>query len=101
MELIILLFLLLVQALLCMYAARVIASRRGLAESTAVLHALLLGPLGVWITAASPVNWEALDNERVRVGEARRCLACRTVVEREATRCRSCREELPPPRARR
>ena len=84
----------------CAIASRIIAGRRGLPLGSAAIVGVILGPIGVLVTAASPVNQEALDDERVRIGEARRCTACRTVMSRDAAKCRNCGDQLPTPHKR-
>jgi hypothetical protein len=85
-------FLLLVACLLCGFAGELAASARGLRRWAGFLLGFLLGPIGILVILAFPIDWGAL---RSRDPTYRRCPECAEFVRLEARRCRYCGSNLP------
>lgn len=80
--------------IVCMFASALIAGRRGNPEFRAAGWALLLGPIGILVAAATPINRKMLQEEAIKDGELKRCTACAEGVSIHANTCRFCGQKF-------
>lgn len=80
--------------------AREIAKKKGLDPTPYFALAIFLTPLvGILAAFLSRPNRAVAERQRIATGDERKCPFCAELVKREATVCRFCSKELPPPEA--
>lgn len=78
-----------------------IADRKGRSGGSYFLLSLLLSPaVGLLAAAIATPDRAAAEGQRISSGDERKCPFCAELVKREATVCRFCSKDLPPPEAR-
>ena len=77
-------------ALVSALTAGAIAYRKGLSVGDAVIVGVCVGIFGVIITAWREPDWLALEERRVRMGQAKRCPWCMTLAHPAARICPHC-----------
>ena len=60
-----------------------------------LLLGLLLGPVGLIIALATKKDEKALEMEKIKSGDNKKCPFCAEVVKKEAVVCKHCGRDLP------
>ena len=79
----------------CIAAGAAICEEKGRSALEGLMLGLLLGPLGVVISAVLPKDVNALEKRALRSGEMRKCPYCTELVRSQATVCRYCGRDIP------
>lgn len=77
--------------LFCWLWVGLLARARGGSPHWWELAGLLLGPVAVLLAYRMPVDWDAIDRDRIDSGEMRVCPSCHILAPARTTHCRWCR----------
>jgi len=89
--------------IICGFGAGSIASARGRSGCSWYIIGFLFGPFGLGAAFLIPNDGAVSsvtsrqDRAAYQDGKARKCPACLSIVPNEATKCRYCASDLPPP----
>ena len=85
--------------IVCGLGAGMIASSRGRGGCAWFIVGFLLGPIGLGAAFLIPNDGQSPGTDRaaLQAGKARKCPACLSIVSNEASKCRYCASDLPPP----
>jgi RNA polymerase subunit RPABC4/transcription elongation factor Spt4 len=81
--------------IVCIALSVAISQEKGRSSAEGLLLGLLLGPVGVVISAVLPKNEAALEVRALSSGAMRKCPYCAELVKSQATVCRYCGRDIP------